>query len=103
MGGHEGGEVASRLAVDILSEHCSRAARTLASGGRKLAELRAMVKDLVIEWTQHANSEIYGRSPESADARARMGTTVALLLMVEEFVVIAHVGDSRVYRVRKNA
>lgn len=101
MGGHEGGEVASRLAVDILSDHCAKSSKRLkARPGVKLASLRAMSRDLVLEWTQHANAEIYARTPENVDARARMGTTLALLLMVEDFVVIAHVGDSRVYRIR---
>jgi protein phosphatase len=101
MGGHSGGEIASRLAVDILSEHCARSATRLRAGaGRKLASLRAMVKDLVLEWTQHANAEIYAKCPEGTDARARMGTTLALILLVEDFIVIAHVGDSRVYRLR---
>ncbi|MEQ1920421.1 MAG: protein phosphatase 2C domain-containing protein, partial [Elusimicrobiota bacterium] len=33
-------------------------------------------------------------------SKSRMGTTLALVFFASDFVVVAHVGDSRVYRVR---
>jgi len=100
MGGHQGGEIASRLAVDILTDSLAKGGQLFASG-KKLAHLRALAKDLVLEWTQRANDEIFHRGGENTPLRTRMGTTLALILLVDDFVVLAHVGDSRIYRIRK--
>ena len=101
MGGHQGGEIASRLAVDILTDSLSKGGQLLArrSGG-KLAHLRALAKDMVLEWTQRANDEIFQKGGENTPLRTRMGTTLAFILLVEDFVVVTHVGDSRIHRIR---
>lgn len=108
MGGHDGGEVASRMAVDMFSEHVSKGAAALRSPGRKHAQLRAMAHDFVLDWTQRANAAIHRRGGSGSSAerpgqplsKSRMGTTLALTFFVSDFVVVANVGDSRVYRVR---
>jgi protein phosphatase len=101
MGGHQGGEIASRLAVDIMTDSLAKGGALLTRArGKKLAHLRALAKDMVVEWTQRANDEIFKTGGENTPLRTRMGTTLACVLLVEDFVVIAHVGDSRVYRVR---
>lgn len=102
MGGHQGGEIASRLAVDILTDSLAKGGALLARGkGKKLGHQRSLAQDMVLEWTQRANDEIFKKGGENTPLKTRMGTTLALVLMVEDFVVIAHVGDSRVYRIRK--
>ncbi len=104
MGGHEGGEVASRMAVDVLTDSLAKGLALLTRGrGKKLAHLRSLAKDMVLEWTQKANDEIFQRGGENTPLRTRMGTTLALVLLVEDFVVVAHVGDSRIYRIRGGA
>jgi PPM family protein phosphatase len=100
MGGHESGEVASRMAVDILSDQAARFAQRLKLRGRKHSHLRAMAQEFVVEWTQAANSAIHERGNSVPDLKGRMGTTLAMVLFVSDFVVVAHVGDSRVYRAR---
>ena len=101
MGGHQGGEIASRLAVDILTDSLAKGgARLLRARGKKLAHLRALARDMVSEWTQRANDEIFHQGGENTPLRTRMGTTLALLMLVEDFAVVAHVGDSRIYRIR---
>ena len=107
MGGHESGEIASRMAVDLLSEQAGRHVPRLVDGKRKHSQVRAMAQDLVFEWTQAANAAIHerGTTPgsDSGDGKARMGTTLALVLFVHDVVVVGSVGDSRVYRVRDEA
>lgn len=105
MGGHEGGEIASRMAVEILGEYAAQAIPKLApSASTPLSRLRARASRLVEEWASTANLAIFRRGGgEAASARTRMGTTLALLFVLEDFAVVAHVGDSRVYRIRDGA
>lgn len=104
MGGHDAGEVASRMAVDIFAEQAARGVAVLRSPGRKHSQLRALAQDFVVEWTERANAAIHrrGDSGSSPDApKSRMGTTLAVVFFVSDFVVVANVGDSRVYRLRR--
>ncbi|MBX3470448.1 MAG: serine/threonine-protein phosphatase [Planctomycetes bacterium] len=101
MGGHDAGEVASRMAVDIFADSASRGVGALRAPGRKHSQLRAMASELVIDWTERANAAIYRRGGSGVGApKSRMGTTLALAFFVSDFVVVGHVGDSRVYRMR---
>src|SRR5438105_2511685 len=84
MGGARAGEVASRMAVEIL-------ARGVGDGSEPDAALARLVRE--------ANSRIYERSHRHAD-QAGMGTTLTALYVGENKVTIAHVGDSRAYRIR---
>jgi protein phosphatase len=88
MGGAQAGELASRLAAAAIEEHT----RTL----RGIDAVEALVRE--------ANARIYKRAVEDP-AAAGMGTTatVALVDETEETMAIAHVGDSRAYRLRGDA
>ena len=87
MGGHVGGEIAARTAVDAL-----RAGFT-----------RAPSVEGLVEAVQHANHAVWERSRAEPALRG-MGTTliVAALIDTEEGdrLVVANVGDSRAYRLR---
>jgi len=86
MGGHRGGEVASRLAVENV--------------GRVFAEGEREPHRLLRTAFERANSEIFEQASQDFEL-AGMGTTgVALLLTGEECGFVAHVGDSRAYRLR---
>jgi len=109
MGGHEAGEVASRLAVDTYAERVAKFRHLLDNKTLKLAQARSMAQELVVDWTQVANAAIHERgkqqvqssgSGEQKDGKSRMGTTMALAFFVNDFAVMANVGDSRVYRLR---
>ncbi len=98
MGGYEGGEVASRLAVDTLADFFSRIDRDrdlsfapMQDGGETLAE---NMMGLAIRL---AHREIAKRRTGEL---ARMGSTLAAMLLHNNKALIAHVGDSRVYRYR---
>jgi protein phosphatase len=88
MGGHAVGELASKIAVDILPH----AFRKLNVGDARGA-LRAAVET--------ANRTIHARGSHNRDFQ-RMGTTCTALALCSEGAVIAHVGDSRAYRIRRD-
>ena len=91
MGGHNCGEIASRAAVEYIS-NCiaNETGRFLPVEGRE-AELKKLVVD--------TNSEVYKRSLESPEANG-MGTTLTMVLIKGSVMTVAHVGDSRLYMVR---
>jgi protein phosphatase len=88
MGGHTAGQVASELAA----EAALRAVRTLQGASASLAE---KLRYAVIS----ANREIY-QTGRARPELAGMGTTLVALLAGEGRAALAHVGDSRAYRVR---
>lgn len=92
MGGHQAGDVASRLCVDAVQK---RLAETLAHAKQDPDALGNTVLDAL----NHANQTIR-RSPLFDRQQANMGTTVALVLTRGDEAIVAHVGDSRVYRLR---
>lgn len=93
MGGHEGGEVASAIVVDTL-RHCfdpGPNAVSAADRGPKGAENRMT----------HALERAHQETRRQQCGRLHnMGSTVATILVGSSQVLIAHVGDSRVYRLR---
>lgn len=93
MGGHQAGEVASKLCVDTIHARLLDLPRFAEA---KLETVVQGVKDAIDE----ANREIR-RSARSSPERGNMGTTVVLLLDRGEAAVVAHLGDSRIYRLRE--
>ena len=95
MGGYNAGEVASRMAVDLVSSGIKSA---LAQ--RQTADLDASsAQALLAEHSTRANTAIYEASG-SNEAYAGMGTTLVIGLWFGTSVAVAHVGDSRLYRIR---
>lgn len=96
MGGLTDGEVASRLAVDVISSHVAGSPNGASSGGDDASVLKAAIAS--------ANASILHEGETRGDnsGRSRIGATiVALRVSAEEGRASwAHVGDSRLYRVR---
>jgi serine/threonine protein phosphatase PrpC len=89
MGGHAGGEVASAIAVNAITDQFRPFWIDTLPGKKKLNE--------VIEI---ANQAIFDRNEaEQKQALSRMGTTLVMLALHDLDVIIAHVGDSRIYQV----
>ncbi|MEA2248008.1 MAG: family protein phosphatase, partial [Solirubrobacteraceae bacterium] len=86
MGGAQAGEVASHLAVEVIQQGLPD------RGGSVEERLRAMVEE--------ANARINALS-RADDQRAGMGTTLTVAYVGEHEVSVAHVGDSRLYRLRE--
>lgn len=90
MGGHAGGDVASSLAIHRLKD----LDRPFTSNADAERALREGIADTATELI-----DTVARRPELAG----MGTTVSALMMVEDYAVIAHIGDSRLYLYRDDA
>ncbi len=101
MGGHLGGERASRMAVEILEREIEKAWRegTLATAAANAAKeadpVGALLRQAVIE----ADRSIY-ETALANPALAGMGTTLTALLFDGDQLHMGHVGDSRAYLYR---
>lgn len=89
MGGHAAGEVASEMAVQIVSQELSDL-RDLTRQDTSLRMATAL---------KEANRAIYERTIQEADKQG-MGTTASCLMMGYGRYIIGHIGDSRVYLLR---
>jgi len=88
MGAHAAGELASKLAADVVPLTYYKL-------------LDRSPPEALVAAIQDANSQIHNRGMASDDFRG-MGTTVSALAILPEGAWVSHVGDSRVYRVRAN-
>jgi PPM family protein phosphatase len=91
MGGHAAGEVASEMAVNIVSRELG-ALRDV-----KTTDAPVRVADAL----RKANLAIYERTISEVDKQG-MGTTVSVLILAGARYLIGQVGDSRVYLLREN-
>ncbi|ACK71868.1 protein serine/threonine phosphatase [Gloeothece citriformis PCC 7424] len=98
IGGQEGGEIASNLAIETLSRDILNFAQT-SSPWNPIQYISSIEKAIA-----HANDAISGRNDqENRHERQRMGTTLVLGLNHNHEMYIAHVGDSRVYWITPNS
>lgn len=86
MGAHAAGELASKLAVELIPHHYRKSSNQ--------APAESLHKSI-----SEANSEIYRRGQANIEFRS-MGTTCSVLTLLPEGAVAAHVGDSRIYQLR---
>ena len=100
MGGHASGEVASKMAVETLREFFrATSADPEATWPYKMDKARGYEENRLITGIKLANLRIHEAAQKNPQMHS-MGTTVAGILVVEDGVLIGHVGDSRVYRIR---
>ena len=93
MGGYNAGEVASRMAVESAKDYIHK---HFAKNKDSKEKLEALLKDAI----EYANSVVYKKAQSKEDLRG-MGTTLDVCLIYNSRIYIGHVGDSRVYRIRK--
>ncbi|MBE9063884.1 serine/threonine phosphatase [cf. Phormidesmis sp. LEGE 11477] len=103
MGGHDGGEIASQLAAQTLSDYFAEHWPNLLDGDTKADDAKAKAalptEDMMIAAVKLANQAIYDlNEKEQRAGHERMGTTLVLLLLQGTSAVVAHVGDSRLYQ-----
>lgn len=98
MGGHQAGEVASRDACAIISYSFSQIASALMEDAvLSLPATLPPLGDLLIKAIRLANRSIYFRS-RSRSHLSGMGTTIVGVVVENGIINVAHVGDSRAYR-----
>ena len=98
MGGYEGGEVASAIAVESICELVRRTAGDAdVTWPYKIDPARTIAENEIVVATRLANDRIAARRTGVLE---QMGSTVVVLRIAGERVVVGHVGDSRVYRSR---
>jgi protein phosphatase len=94
MGGHLGGELASRMAVDVLEKEMALRLHPATDDSNPDAVSMAMM-----EATALASKTIYESAQESPDHMG-MGTTLTGLCFHGQSLTLCHVGDSRAYLLR---
>lgn len=92
MGGHAAGEVASEMAVTIVSRNLLGLTSVKEDGAA----------DLVSKSLQEANKAIFDRMLAESDKQG-MGTTASVMVLSDHGYLIGQIGDSRVYLYRDGA
>lgn len=87
MGGHAGGDVASQIATNLIQEKWQQV--TEFKGADDLEKW-------IGETVSKANALVFQEAQEKPHLEG-MGTTVVLAVCTEEYITIAHLGDSRCY------
>lgn len=88
MGGHAGGCTASKTAVQSLMESFQRQAEIVST------------EEAIVTAVSEANSAVYKKAQEEPPLRG-MGTTLTLLVFDDRAAYVTHIGDSRIYQLRK--
>lgn len=101
MGGHSHGEIASRIAVQAIREYVAESAKDRADdgAGRAFDRPAEPQNNRMREAIRLAHDRVI-KAIRQDGALHGMGTTVVGLLLDRDHVSIAHVGDSRAYRLR---
>lgn len=93
MGGYNGGEIASQLAVKTAKSY-------IENNFKQTPKDRESIIQLLGSSMEYANMVVYEKSKENKELEG-MGTTLEICLIHNNKVYIGHVGDSRIYRIRK--
>lgn len=99
MGGYNAGEVASGMATSAITAGVAQSWTEEALNALDSDAAKALSRAILQEQIGKANLSIYNAAqndPQCAD----MGTTVVACLFHDQFVTVAHMGDSRLYRLR---
>lgn len=93
MGGCNAGEVASSLAIECSKKYIENNINDITKDKDSLIQL-------IASSVEYANMVIYEKSIENKDFSG-MGTTLEICLIYNNRIYMAHIGDSRVFRIRK--
>lgn len=87
MGGHRAGEVASKMAVDIIAAY--------------QFDLQEELLNQIVQAIEHANCQLIKSGLDHERYRG-MGTTLAMGIIYNQDLYLGHIGDSRIYLFRTN-
>ncbi len=102
MGGHVAGEVASRIAVEMINKSFKKWITEKASEDELFGtpdSSLSLLGNYVLSSIRLANKVVYEMALEHKEYHG-MGTTVVLILITPELMIAANVGDSRLYMLR---
>ncbi len=99
MGGHASGEVASKLAADVVKEFYRHSKDEDATWPYRYDHTLSYPENRLVAGVRLANARIYESALRNARLRG-MGTTLVLFLLKGDSGYVAHVGDSRCYQIR---
>ncbi len=102
MGGYNAGEVASGMATSLISDGLQESWVPKDAERMGRDEAKATSERLIREQIARANSAIFTTSQNNPEC-AGMGTTLVVTLFFDNFMTVAHIGDSRLYRLRGDA
>ena len=94
MGGYNGGEIASKLATVSAKGY-------IESNFDKIEHSKEKILELIRNAMEYANMLVHEKSKETKELEG-MGTTLEVCLIYNNKAFIGHIGDSRIYRIRKN-
>lgn len=92
MGGHRGGEIASSIAINVITKRFSQK-ETVGTKEETISFLRTIVSE--------ANMEIYKYTKDHPESDG-MGTTIVLAILTKSFLLIGNIGDSSGYVIKNN-
>ncbi len=93
MGGYNGGEIASSLAVQTAKNY-------IINNFKETPKDRDSIIQLIGSSMEYANMVVFEKAKESKDLQG-MGTTLEICLIYNNKAYIGHIGDSRIYRIRR--
>jgi protein phosphatase len=96
MGGCQAGEVASKIAVNTIMDKLCTPLKTISRYATQRYHT-ILLEQAVLK----ANQAIHYKAKQESNYEG-MGTTVVAVLFHDDFISVAHVGDSRLYRLRGN-
>lgn len=99
MGGYKGGAIASEIAMLVVTAEFSELMHGLRLPGNKKQVLS--VSDMLRKAVEKANASIYSAAQTHASCEG-MGTTFVAGVFTDNKIVVGHIGDSRLYRLRAN-
>lgn len=93
MGGYAGGEIASKMATQSVSEYIIKNWHTVTNNEDEIL-------DLLEKATKYANKLIREKSKKVEELK-EMGTTLDVCLIQNDILYISHIGDSRIYLITR--
>ncbi|MFB6371834.1 MAG: protein phosphatase 2C domain-containing protein [Bradymonadaceae bacterium] len=102
MGGHAAGEVASAAAIQTIRSIVAEGGPSIqqGSGLHRRPDDESAILELLERAVQEASRRVWQMGQDDEDRRG-MGTTCSLIMFVGQRGFVAHVGDSRIYRMRE--
>ena len=99
MGGHRGGEIASNMTVDTIIHQLQQNIPEITPGEVDAGSGFSMESICIQNAVVTANELVYKTAEENAEHKG-MGTTIVVLQFYNNSFSLAHIGDSRCYRMR---